>query len=316
MPSASVVHRRALSVLLSIGLVACGVSPTPEASTGGGGGGPSSEPSAASATPIPSIDVEAIITEVLDEQKPFEQEATEAQPAVFTSSNQAGETNLIATEQYVDAVIRHADTIWTNYFLSYGFQEPWVGYDVVQPGETYNSNCALNGQTSFASDYPNAFFCHLDPSPQAGDYGYLMLPAQTMAKMWTGNIFERQVSNLKRVGDFAAGMMIAHEFGHHIQHEFSEQLQKPGPGNPNSELIADCFSGVWAYSVFLASYLEEGDIDEALNALEVIGDASGSHGTGEQRKNAFMIGYTGSQSYPYGGVPANCLVAFWPEIYE
>ena len=128
--------------------------------------------------------------------------------------------------------------------------------------------------------------------------------------MWTGRVFDKQVSNLKRAGDFAAAMITAHELGHHIEGEMST-VRAPSPPNPYKELIADCFAGVWAYSVFLDNYLEDGDVDEAVNALEVIGDDLGSHGTGAQRQNAFLVGYAGTTEAPGGGVPGKCIDQYW-----
>ena len=64
-----------------------------------------------------------------------------------------------------------------------------------------------------------------------------------------------------------------------------------------TELQADCYSGVWAATVFAAGDLEEGDIEEAFNAAEAVGDDrlqsqagqgvnpdSFTHGTSEQRR--------------------------------
>lgn len=288
------------------------------ACNGGNGGNGGSGQGSSEGIPSPPVDsgptttfsLRALIDKVLAEDNRFESDASEAQPAVFVSNNSAGNPTLAATTQYIEAAIKHADTIWTQWFIKNGLQEPWVGYQIVQSGQQYTSKCPLAGRTVFASDFPNAFYCSTDMNTT--DSGMLVFPVQTMAKMWTGNVFEHRVSSLKRVGDFAAGVLVGHEFGHHIQDELSQQLQRPRPVNANLELIADCFAGVWTYSVFLDNYLEAGDTEEALNALEAIGDNLGSHGTPEQRKNAFLIGFTGTQAYPQGGVPENCIKAYWP----
>lgn len=314
----------AVAVCLLLVLGACdgsggGSGSGGSASSGGSSGGSSAgdtTPTTSTPTTAPqrttatTLNVRAIVEKVLASEERFKRDATTAQPAVFVSSNDVGKDNLAGTTQYITAVIQHADTIWTDWFKRNNLQEPWVGYKIVQPGTTYQSSCSINSQTSFRSNFPNAFYCQRDMNTH--DRGMLVFPVETIAKMWTGNIFERRVSNLKRVGDFAAAMMIAHEFGHHIQDELSQQLNVAAPAGSNSELIADCFSGVWAYSVFLDNILEAGDIDEAVNALGVIGDNAGSHGTGAERQNAFLIGYTGSKVYPRGGVPENCIKAYWP----
>ncbi|PZQ45057.1 MAG: hypothetical protein DI551_08605 [Micavibrio aeruginosavorus] len=118
---------------------------------------------------------------------------------------------------------------------------------------------------------------------------------------------------LKAGGDFARAYVIAHEIGHHIQN-----LQ--GKLNPNrsnaesvkTELQADCYAGVWAYHVGEFGALESGDLEEALNAAEQIGDDklqersqgfavpdSFTHGSSAQRVKAFKQGFD-------SGDPRNC----------
>ena len=111
-------------------------------------------------------------------------------------------------------------------------------------------------------------------------------------------------------GDFAYAYVIAHEVGHHVQyllgtldaaHQQMAQYGKNTKGyNQTSvrlELQADFYAGVWAYhDNQMFGSLEDGDIEEALNAAAKIGDdylqkqAYGktmpetfNHGTSEQR---------------------------------
>lgn len=119
-------------------------------------------------------------------------------------------------------------------------------------------------------------------------------------------------SNMKREigadGDFAYAYVIAHEVGHHVQYllgtlqQAHNQMARVSEKQSNQisvrlELQADFYAGVWAYNdnkMFRS--LEEGDIDEALNAASKIGDDylqkkaygrtvpdSFNHGTSEQR---------------------------------
>ena len=67
-----------------------------------------------------------------------------------------------------------------------------------------------------------------------------------------------------------------------------------------------------AFTVFQVGALRDGDVEEAVNALEVIGDELGSHGTGAERKNAFLIGLSGVQAQPVGGQPELCFENYWP----
>jgi len=123
-------------------------------------------------------------------------------------------------------------------------------------------------------------------------------------------------------GDFAWAYVIAHEIGHHVQQQLGtsdevERLRREDPGQANAlsvrlELQADCYSGVWAHTVFRRGDLEEGDVGEAVAASEAVGDdrlqrqATGrvnpdsfTHGSSEQRARWFN---RGRQS----GEPGDC----------
>ena len=90
---------------------------------------------------------------------------------------------------------------------------------------------------------------------------------------------ERQ---LQASGDFAWAYVIAHELGHHVQQVLGtsaqlDQIRRTDPDRANEasvrlELLADCYAGVWAHTVFQAGDLEAGDIDAAVNASEAVGD--------------------------------------------
>jgi uncharacterized protein len=86
-------------------------------------------------------------------------------------------------------------------------------------------------------------------------------------------------------GDFAQAYVIAHEIGHHVQNQIgimeqvqAAQHQASTQADVNRlsvmlELQADCLSGVWAYNADRArDILEQGDIEEGLNAASSIGD--------------------------------------------
>ncbi len=116
-------------------------------------------------------------------------------------------------------------------------------------------------------------------------------------------------------GDFAQAYVIAHEVGHHVQNvigvlpKFNRMRRQMSERDANRmsvrvELQADCFAGIWANRTAKRGYLEEGDIDEALNAASQIGDdtiqkrSQGyvvpdafNHGTSEQRRRWFYQGF-------------------------
>jgi len=116
-------------------------------------------------------------------------------------------------------------------------------------------------------------------------------------------------------GDFAQAYVIAHEVGHHVQTllGISQKVQQLGRGKSRAqvnalsvrqELQADCFAGLWGYHADRSrQVLEEGDIEEALNAATAIGDdrlqkqgqgyvvpESFTHGTSRQRVEWFKRG--------------------------
>ncbi len=118
-------------------------------------------------------------------------------------------------------------------------------------------------------------------------------------------------------GDFANAYVIAHEVGHHVQYlmgtteKVSRAQQNLSKAEANKlsvalELQADFYAGVWAhYDQQMKNVIEAGDIDEALNAANAIGDdrlqkmSTGTvapdaftHGTSEQRMYWFKLGYT------------------------
>ena len=130
------------------------------------------------------------------------------------------------------------------------------------------------------------------------------------------SFFDDMAHQLNAPGDFAQAYVIAHEVGHHIQkimgitdkvHRLKGQLSEKeyNKMSVRLELQADFLAGVWAYhSQQISQMMEEGDLEEALNAAYAIGDdrlqkqASGTvvpdsftHGTSEQRIRWFKKGF-------------------------
>jgi predicted metalloprotease len=294
-------------VVAGLAFAACGE----DDGGGGGGGGPLPagdviEPGPSQTTP--DEQPPKTISQLIEESR-ARLGNQPAQPAVFTSQNPPGAPTLEATRQYVAEVVEHADRKWTEWFLSQNAPEPWVKYEIVMPGNPYTSNCTYPGGNVYDSAHPNAYYCEHDLNDH--DRGALILPVETMQKMWTGEVLGRRVEPSKRTGDFAAAVIVGHEFGHHVQDELTEVTGAPKPKNPQVELLADCFSGVWAYTVFQEARLEEGDLDEAVAALEAVGDQLGTHGTPAERRTAFQIGFAGTTDIPGGGQPDRCIDNYW-----
>lgn len=212
--------------------------------------------------------------------------------------------------QYLEWVIQDADRMWSSWFTGNGMCEPEVGYQLIGvTAQSFTSKCRnADGSTlTVVHNYPNAFYCELDVTVGANGHQYVgtvILPVTTFHKMWFGDIFG---TNSGMLGDFAAGAIVAHEFGHHVEDELSKQLGWQHPAGKKKELIADCFAGVWAWSVNQRGQLERGDLNEIVAALNTMGDATiydNDHGTAQERINAFSIGWQ-------SGTPMNCINSYW-----
>ena len=130
------------------------------------------------------------------------------------------------------------------------------------------------------------------------------------------SFYQDMKNKLGAPGDFAQAYVIAHEVGHHVQNllgvaeKVTARRMRVSKEEANAlsvrvELQADCFSGIWAQEANAsANILEEGDIEEGLNAAAAIGDdrlqkrsqgyvvpESFTHGTSAQRVRWFKNGF-------------------------
>jgi predicted metalloprotease len=124
---------------------------------------------------------------------------------------------------------------------------------------------------------------------------------------------------LGAAGDLAWAYVIAREMGHHVQRltGVNDEVTRVSTSEPDranelsvrTELQADCYAGVWASTVYEEGLLEEGDLEEAFNAAEAIGDDrlqgrgggqinpdSFTHGSSEQRRTWFNAGYDSGEA--------------------
>ena len=121
-------------------------------------------------------------------------------------------------------------------------------------------------------------------------------------KIYYSTEFRALIEN--QIGDFAWVIVVAHEWGHHIQANLGFDLgvvpDRAGEIPPiELEQQADCLAGAYAIDAEGTGWLDPGDIDEALYMTEISGDPPGTawndpraHGTGDERIDAFMQGYT------------------------
>lgn len=156
---------------------------------------------------------------------------------------------------------------------------------------------AINSACGFAESATGPFYCPGDHKVYI-DLGF----------------YEELQRQFKADGDFAQAYVLAHEIGHHVQTLLGtepkvRQMQQADPSRTNElsvrlELQADCYAGVWGHSTSQRNILEQGDIDEGLNAAAAIGDdriqkMSGgrvaperfTHGSSAQRVQWFRRGF-------------------------
>lgn len=191
--------------------------------------------------------------------------------------------------QFAGVVLAETEDVWNGIFQAGGqsYAEPAM---VLFSGQV-RSACG------FASAAAGPFYCPGDRKI------YIDL-----------DFFDQLDRQFGASGDFAQAYVIAHEVGHHVQNligvlpRFNQMRQSMSQVEQNRmstrvELQADCFAGIWAHYTERKGLLEEGDIDEAINAAHQIGDDtlqkrtqgyvvpdSFNHGTSAQRAEWFRRG--------------------------
>ena len=195
---------------------------------------------------------------------------------------------------FASQILAGTEDVWTEEFRKMG--------KTYQPPKLVIFSDAVNSGCGNATSASGPFYCSADQCV------YIDL-----------EFFKNMKKELGADGDFAYAYVIAHEVGHHVQNQLGilgqahQQMAQYGKNtagyNQTSvrlELQADFFAGVWAYhdNARFGS-LEDGDIEEALNAAAKIGDdylqkqAYGrtmpetfNHGTSEQRSRWLKKGLT------------------------
>ncbi len=173
-------------------------------------------------------------------------------------------------------------------------------------------NGAVNSGCGTAQSAMGPFYCPTDQKVYIDTAFFKDMRTQ----MGIGG--EQNQTELQRqdqAGDFAQAYVVAHEVGHHVQNllGISSQVQKAQAqaskvqANQLSvrlELQADCFAGIWANkNQERTQFLEQGDVEEAIDAAHKIGDdylqksATGqvvpdsfTHGSSQQRMQWFEMG--------------------------
>jgi predicted metalloprotease len=210
-------------------------------------------------------------------------------PGYGPSAPPAGAQNDRMT-RFVSVVLADTEDVWQQTFRDMGrtYHDPKL---VLYTG-TVQSACGM------ASSASGPFYCPRDRKL------YLDL-----------SFFEQMRQRLNAPGDFAQAYVIAHEIGHHVQGELGileaataerarSDTRRSNAISVRLELQADCLAGVWANRADkMRRILEQGDIEEGLNAASAVGDdrlqrrARGvvvpdafTHGSSAQRVHWFKTG--------------------------
>ena len=192
--------------------------------------------------------------------------------------------------EFVKVVLADTEDTWNTLFAQAGlaYREPRL---VLFSG-------AVNSACGYAQAAMGPFYCPEDQKV------YIDL-----------QFYQELTHKFGAPGDFAQAYVIAHEIGHHVQTllGISDQVRQAQSGSSKTEgnaiqvgmeLQADCFAGVWAHHANRTRHLlEQGDIEEGLNAAAAIGDdtlqrkaqgrvvpESFTHGSSKQRQHWFSRG--------------------------
>ncbi|CAI3160506.1 putative protein [Acinetobacter calcoaceticus] len=238
------------------------------------------------------------------------QQAYQATQQVTASqqSNATAPESLTAEQKeasdFVGTVLADTEDTWTPIFKQLG--KTYTPPRLVLFSGMIQSGCGT------AQSAMGPFYCPADQKVYI-DTEFFKDMRQQMGI--SGEQNQSELSRQDQAGDFAQAYVVAHEVGHHVQTllGISSQVQQARAqasqteGNQLSvrqELQADCLAGIWAsHNQQRTQFLEQGDIEEAMDAAQKIGDDylqkrstgqvvpdSFTHGSSEQRMRWFQVG--------------------------
>ncbi len=194
--------------------------------------------------------------------------------------------------QFISVVLQDTEDVWNKIFKDSGrtYREP----KLVLFRQSAKSACG------FSNAATGPFYCPADEKV------YIDL-----------DFLEQMLRRFRSSGDFAMAYILAHEVGHHVQkllgitNKVDSQrgyvsTKKLNELTMRLELQADFLAGIWVYHAQkMKNILEEGDVEEALRAVNAVGDDriqmqqqgyvvpdSFTHGTSAQRLKWFRKGMT------------------------
>ncbi len=222
------------------------------------------------------------VLQMMETQQPATEQVSDYQPS-------AHEQELA---EFVSVTLADTEDVWHKLFEGSGltYREP----------KLVLFNSAVESACGYAQSATGPFYCPGDEKV------YIDL-----------NFLEQLQERLGAQGDFAVAYIVAHEVGHHVQkllgtldlvHSLRGQVSEKefNAQTVKLELQADFYAGIWAHHAQkMKNILEAGDIEEAMNAAQAMGDDriqmqsrgyvvpdSFNHGTSEQRMTWFKRGFT------------------------
>ncbi|WP_119690492.1 neutral zinc metallopeptidase [Acinetobacter soli] len=241
----------------------------------------------------------------VDPQQAYQatQQITAAQSQTGTAPEQLSAEQKEASD-FVGTILADTEDTWTPIFQQLG--QSYVAPKLVLFNGRDQSACGT------AESAMGPFYC---PSDQKVYIDTQFFKEMRQQMGISGDKNQTELSRQDQAGDFAQAYVVAHEVGHHIQNllGISSQVQRAQAqanrtqANQLSvrlELQADCFAGIWANrNQERTQFLEAGDVEEAMDAAQKIGDdylqkrATGqvvpdsfTHGTSQQRMHWFETG--------------------------
>lgn len=221
------------------------------------------------------------VLQMMETQQPATEQVSDYQPSEHEQE----------LTEFVSVTLADTEDVWHKLFENSGltYREPTL--------VLFNS--AVESACGFAQSATGPFYCPGDEKV------YIDL-----------NFLEELQQKLGAQGDFAIAYIVAHEVGHHVQKQLGVLDQVHGLRGQVSEaaynaetvkleLQADFYAGIWAHHAQkMKNILEAGDIEEAMNAAQAVGDDriqmqsrgyvvpdSFTHGTSEQRMSWFRKGF-------------------------
>ncbi len=203
-------------------------------------------------------------------------------PAPQSESQQAPQND--EASQFVRTILAETEDTWGKVFAQMGRQ--YQAPKLVLFSGMVQSACGT------ASAQSGPFYC-------PGDY-----------QIYIDLSFLEQLQQMGAPGDFAFAYVIAHEVGHHVQNlvgvatQVRERQMRSSKAQANAlsvklELQADCLAGVWInHTEKRSAILEEGDVEEGLNAAAAVGDDQIMRNAGRSvQREAFTHGSSKERTY-------------------